>query len=115
MILVQERKLPPPPPLHVVSVTRVKLACVASEAVALLPATTPQSTYFTVRGQSYFSRSKILTPHPPLRPASLSSPRNKGGGHTLAGRRGGWGVNILEDERNRILPLTVKYVLCGLH
>jgi hypothetical protein len=40
-------------------------------------------------------------PHPPLRPASLSSPR-KGGGYTLTGRRGGWGVNILEDERHRI-------------
>ncbi len=24
---------------------------------------------------------------------------------TLAGRRGGWGVNILEDERNRIALL----------
>ncbi len=46
--------------------------------------------------------SKILTPHPPLLPASVSSPRNKGGGCTLAGRRGGWGVNILEDARHRI-------------
>ncbi len=46
-----------------------------------------------------------MTPHPPLRPASLSSPRNKGGGYTLAGRRGGGGVNILEDERNRIALL----------
>ncbi len=39
----------------------------------------------------FFSSSKILTPHPPLRPASLSSPRNKGGEYTLAGRRRGWG------------------------
>ncbi len=46
--------------------------------------------------------SKILTPHPPLHLASVSSPRNKGGGYTLAGRRGGWGVNILEDARHRI-------------
>ncbi len=44
----------------------------------------------------FLSSSKILTPHPPLRPACLSSPRNKGGGYTLAGRRGGWGVNILQ-------------------
>ncbi len=36
---------------------------------------------------------------------SLSSPRNKGGVYTLDGRRGGWGVNILEDERNRIALL----------
>jgi hypothetical protein len=35
----------------------------------------------------------------------MSSPRNKGGGYTLAGRRGGWGFNILEDERNRIALL----------
>ncbi len=41
---------------------------------------------------------------PPLRPASVSSPRNKGDGYTLAGRRGG-GVNILEDERHRIALL----------
>ncbi len=46
-----------------------------------------QSTYFTVRGQSYFSRL-ILTPHPPLRPASLSSPRNKGGGTHSPGGEG---------------------------
>jgi hypothetical protein len=66
----------------------------------------PQSTYFTVRGQSYFSRlPKYWPPHPPLRPASVSSPRNKGGGYTVAGRRVGWGVNILEDERNRIALL----------
>jgi hypothetical protein len=47
---------------------------------------------FTVRGQS-LSSSKILTPHPPLRMGSVSSPPppNKGGGYTLAGRRGGWG------------------------
>ncbi len=36
---------------------------------------------------------------------SVSSPRNKGGGYTLAGRRGDGGVNILEDERNRIALL----------
>ncbi len=29
-----------------------------------------------------------------LHPASVSSPRNKGGGYTLAGRRGGWGGSI---------------------
>jgi hypothetical protein len=46
--------------------------------------------------------SKILTPHPPLHPASVSSPRNIGGEDTLAGRRGGWGVIIWEDARHRI-------------
>ncbi len=45
----------------------------------------------TVRGQSYVSRiPKYWPPHPPLRPASVSSPRNKGGGY-LAGRRGAGG------------------------
>ncbi len=39
---------------------------------------------------------------PPLHPASVSSPRTKGGGYTLAGRRRGWGVNILEDASHRI-------------
>jgi hypothetical protein len=42
MILVQERELEhkhPPPPLHVVSVTRVNPVCVASEEVEPLPAT----------------------------------------------------------------------------
>ncbi len=53
------------------------------------------------------SSSKILTTHPPLRLASVSSPPTKAGGYTLAGRRGGWGggVNILEDGRDRIALL----------
>jgi hypothetical protein len=46
--------------------------------------------------------SKILTPHPPLLPASVSSPRTKGGeAHTRRAVRG-WGVNILEDARHWI-------------
>ncbi len=55
-----------------------------------------------VRGQSYFSRLPKYWPPIPL---SARRVRNKGGGYTLAGRRGGWGVNILEDERNRIALL----------
>jgi hypothetical protein len=44
-----------------------------------------------------------IDPHPPLRPASVSSPVNKGGGYTLAGLWGGVvGVNILEDARHWI-------------
>ncbi len=61
--------------------------------------------FYCKRANLFLSSSKILTPHPPLRPASLSSPCNKGGGYTLSGLRGGWGVNILEDERNRIALL----------
>jgi hypothetical protein len=44
--------------------------------------------------------SKILTPHPPLPLASVSSPQ--GGGYTLAGRWGVGEVNILEDARHWI-------------
>jgi hypothetical protein len=65
----------------------------------------PQSTYFTERGQSYLSSSKILTLHPPLRPASVYPPPLLRGEDRLAGRRGGCGFNILEDERNRIALL----------
>jgi hypothetical protein len=48
-----------------------------------------------------------IDPLPPLRPASVYPPPLVGGGgeDTLAGRRGGWGVNILEDERHRIALL----------
>jgi hypothetical protein len=54
---------------------------------------TAQSTYIC-RVQSCVWRlpkyCKILTPHPPLHPASVSSP------HTRRATRG-WGVNILKD------------------
>jgi hypothetical protein len=44
-----------------------------------------------------------IDPHPPLRPASVCPPPLLGGGEdTLAGGRGGWGVNILEDESNNL-------------
>ncbi len=43
--------------------------------------------------------SKILTPHPPLRPVNMYPPAYvAGGGHTRWLERG-WGVNILEDAR----------------
>ena len=58
-----------------------------------------------VRGHLFLSSSKILTPHPPLRPASVyRTPRLCWGEDTLARRRGGWGVNILEGERDTGLP-----------
>jgi hypothetical protein len=44
------------------------------------------------------------TPSPPgecVRPAFVGG----GGEDTLAGRRGGWGVNMLENERHRIALL----------
>ncbi len=48
--------------------------------------------------------SKILTPHPPLL-ASVSSPPTKAGGTHSPGGEGDGGVNILEDERDRIALL----------
>ncbi len=51
------------------------------------------------------SSSKILTPHPPLPLASVYPPAFVGGEDTLARRRGGWAVNILEDGRDMIALL----------
>ncbi len=46
---------------------------------------------------------RVQSPHPPLHPASVSSPRNKGGGvHTRRAVRVGEGFNILEDAKHRI-------------
>ncbi len=45
----------------------------------------------------------LSSSHPPLRPASVYA--FVAGEDRLAGRRGGGGVNILEDERNRIALL----------
>ncbi len=51
----------------------------------------------SVRSQSYVLRlPKYWPPHPPLRPVSVS-PLCCEGEDTLAGWRGGWRVNILED------------------
>jgi hypothetical protein len=46
-----------------------------------------------------------IDPPSPSPPGECVLSPNKGGGYTLAGRRGGWGVNILEDERDRIALL----------
>ncbi len=73
-----------------------------------------QSTYFTVRGQSYFlSSSKILTPHPPLRPASVY-PRLCCGGRTDSpgGEGDGGGGSIFWKTREIGLPSYSK--ICTL-
>jgi hypothetical protein len=66
--------------------------------------------FYCKRAILFLSSSKILTPPSPSPPGvSLSSPRNKDGGYTvnthLPGGEGDGGVNILEDERNRIALL----------
>jgi hypothetical protein len=66
---------------------------------------TTEYIFYCKRAILFLSSSKILTPHPPLRPASEYPRLCCGEEDRLAGRRGGWGVNILEDERNRIALL----------
>jgi hypothetical protein len=44
-----------------------------------------------------------IGPPPPSPPGECVLPLQQR--YTLAGRRGGWGVNILEDERDRIALL----------
>ncbi len=66
-------------------------------------ATRREIIYCVKRAILSLSSSKILTPHPPLRQASVYA--FVGGEDTLARRRGGWGFNILEDERDRIALL----------
>jgi hypothetical protein len=49
-----------------------------------------------------------IDPPPRSPPGECVLPHNKGGGgggYTLAGRKEGWEVNILEDERHRIALL----------
>ncbi len=65
-----------------------------------------QSTYFTVRGQSYFSRLPKFWPPIPLSARRVCPPpATKAGGTHSPGGEGDGGVNILEDERNRIALL----------
>jgi hypothetical protein len=52
-----------------------------------------------------FQYIDLPPPSPPGECVLPPPPPNKGGGYTLAGRKGGWGVNILEDERHRIALL----------
>ncbi len=68
--------------------------------------------FYCKRAILFLSSSKILTPHPPLRPASLSSPRNKGGGYTL---ERGIGGQYFGRQEKQDCPLTVKYVLCEIN
>jgi hypothetical protein len=46
-----------------------------------------------------------IDPPPLSPPGECVPPAFVGGEDRLAGRRGGWGVNILEDEKHRIALL----------
>ncbi len=80
-------------PLSKLSFTFVSLA---------LPLVGPiRREIITVRGQSYvFRLPKYWPPTPPLPLVSVYPPPLLRGEDTLAGWRGGWGVNILEDARH---------------
>ncbi len=71
-----------------------------------------QSTYFTVRGQSYFSRLPKCWPPSPSPPGECVPPPLLRGEDRLAERRGGWG-SIFWKTREIGLPSYRKYVLCG--
>jgi hypothetical protein len=43
-----------------------------------------------------------IDPPPPSPPSACVLPPHQRRGYTLAGRRGGWGVNILEDASHGI-------------
>ncbi len=73
-----------------------------------------QSTYIFRIQSSVWRLPNYIDPPPPLRPASVSSPRTKGGGCTCTlagGWGGGGGVNISEDARHwigsRVFPAAV--------
>jgi hypothetical protein len=57
--------------------------------------------------------SQILTPQPPHRSASVYPAAFGAGEETLAGWRGGWGVNILEDARHSSVLYICKYFVVG--
>jgi hypothetical protein len=57
--------------------------------------------------------SKILTPPPPHPGECVPPPPLVRGEDTLAGWRGGWGVNILEDARHCSVLYICTY--CALH
>jgi hypothetical protein len=73
---------------------------------------TTEYIFYCKRAILFLLSSKILTPHPPLRPASVYPLPLLRGEDRLAGRRGGWGVYILENERIR-LPSYSK--ICSMY
>ncbi len=70
--------------------------------------------FYCKRAILFLSSSKILTPHPPLPLTSLSSPRNKGGGYTLAGRTGGEGDGGSIFWKTREIGLSSYSKICTL-
>jgi hypothetical protein len=81
------------------SVFRLSMCCVFSPLIKGL-ACQASRDYYCKRPILCLASSKILTSHPPLRPASVYPPPLLRGEDTLATGRGGWGVNILEDARH---------------
>ncbi len=84
-----------------------------ARVVNKLTAGTTEYIFYCKRAILFLSSSKILTPHPPLRPASVYPPPLLRGEDRLAGRRGGWGgVTIFWKTREIGLPSYSK--ICTL-
>jgi hypothetical protein len=73
-----------------------------------------EDIFYCKRTILFLSSSKILTPHPPLRPASVY-PRLCCGERTDSPGGEGMGGQYFGRLEKQDCPLTVKYVLCGLH
>jgi hypothetical protein len=75
---------------------------------------TTEYIFYCKRAILFLSSSKILTPHPPLRPASVFLPPLLRGEDRLAGRREGVGGSIFWKTREIGLPSYSKICTCTL-
>ncbi len=82
------------------------VSLVLSDHVSMFVAAT-EYIFYCKRAILFLSSFNPPPPPIPLSARRVCTPRFCCGGRTDSpgGRRGGWGVNILEDERNRIALL----------
>ncbi len=98
---------PPPPPLVCSERHRINRMAGGQPYYTIY---VPQSTYIYRVHSSVWRLSQLLTPHPPLNPASVSSLRTKGRGvHTRRAVRG-WGGQYFGRHQTLDLPLTCSII-----
>ncbi len=68
--------------------------------------------FYCKRAILFLSSSKILTPHPPLRPASLSSPATKAGDTHSPGGEGDRGSIFWKTREIGLPSYSKKSTLC---